>query len=518
MNPLELSFGERNSAFLQSADDFRKQRVKVTRRIQRLKSYLKIQVKNTKNYKKIEITSDNYNENEKYYLLSFLLAERDYLYALEIKNLIDLNGNGIKSKQKLLLTRLRRSLNSINKLIDISTDETSFIKKLELLIYKELINAYYSINVKKWQNAIKSYSISRVALQFLEQFEDSKTNNILYKDIIEETIDDSFKLAIYRDSKNSTIDLTEYSKKIINDSMDIYKLISAKDESFLKPTLESDLIKEISWRSYEATVKDETTSKLLSKVLKLKLDSFESFESAISLWQQTLENHSSYIARSIQDDEEQDDQILLAYIKYNSLLTRIRRDETLLSKNKKESLRILDSITSTLNEILELPGVYSDDELYSNLQHLIKYYKSYKLNILSLYFFSIKEYSKTLLLTSNAIGLLSESNFTIDLGFISNDIVNNLLNQISSLKQNSHVLAQIEVTLPKDKSIADDINKFHNNFTNIVKLSLEAIPIKPVLFDVAYNYISYTKEPQQIPSSNEETDEKKKGFFGLFGR
>jgi signal recognition particle subunit SRP68 len=535
-SPLNLTFGARNSAFLQSADDFRKQRVKVTRRIHKLRTYLNIQVKNTRNYKSSQITKENYNGSHKYYLLSLLSAERDYLYALEIRSLIDLNSStNIKSKQKLLTTRLKRGLQAINNLADISEAEPDFTKRLEILVLRELINAHYSINVKRWKAAIQSYSIARVSLQYLEQAEDSSESNVLYKDIIEETIDEPFKLAIYRDSKKSTIDLTEYSKKIVDEtamSHEIYKLISSKDAEFLKPALESELSKEISWRSYEAQVKDETTAKLLSRASKIELSSIESYDKALSLWQEALENHSSYIARSVQDDEEQDDQILLAFIKYNSLLTRIRRDETLLSKNKKESLRILDTIDSTIQEILELPGVYSDDELFQNLQFLAKYYQSYKLNILGLHFFTIKEYSKTLLLSAKALDLLQSSEFTIDLGnFISNDDVSKLVGQISSLKQNSHVLAQIESTLPKDKSISDDINKFHNSYHNIVNLKLEPIPIKPVLFDVAYNYVSYTKDAvpvQKHVSSSANTDsdsasenidaQKKKGFFGLFGR
>lgn len=145
-SPLALTFGARNSAFLQTSEDFRKQRVKVTRRIHKLKRYLKIQIKDTKNYKSKKITSDDYSSDNKYYLLSILEAERDYLYALEIKALLDLNSStNAQSKQKLLSTRLRKSLKISQNLVEISQNESDETKRLEILVYKELLQAYLAI-------------------------------------------------------------------------------------------------------------------------------------------------------------------------------------------------------------------------------------------------------------------------------------------------------------------------------------------------------------------------------------
>ncbi len=533
-SPLALTFGARNSAFLQSSEDFRKQRVKVTRRIHKLKRYLKIQIKDTKNYKSKKITSDDYSSDNKYYLLSILEAERDYLYALEIKALLDLNSStNAQSKQKLLSTRLRKSLKISQNLVEISQNESDETKRLEILVYKELLQAYLAIVSKKWKVAISSYSLARIGLKFLEKHGDIAENKILYKDIIEETIDEPFKLATYRDSKSISIDLNEYSKIIANESAknsETFKFIDAKDSSFLKADEEAELIKEIDWRSYTARVKDETTSRLLSRAQNVKFDDLESYDNALILWQEALENHSSFIAKADQnDDEEQDDQILLAYIKYSSLITRLRRDQTLLSGNKKESLRILDTIITTINEIKELPGVYSDDELFQNLELLSQYYQGLKLKMIGQIYFDDKSYNESLLLCTKSLESLKDSEFTVEFEFISNQDLQTLQSDILTLKQNSHVLAQIEQGLSKDKSVADDVYKFSNDYKNIVNFQIEAAPVKPVLFDVAFNYISYNKSDtktqfqkqttqEKAPASKEQTENKKKGFFGIFGR
>jgi signal recognition particle subunit SRP68 len=67
------------------------------------------------------------------------------------------------------------------------------------------------------------------------------------------------------------------------------------------------------------------------------------------------------------------------------------------------------------------------------------------------------------------------------------------------------------------------------NLSNLVSYptKLEAVPVKPLFFDVAWNYIEYPgRSPQpaaqvpleEIPSSKgEEKQETKKGWFG-FGR
>jgi len=530
-SPLALTFGARNSAFLQTSEDFRKQKVKVTRRVHKLKRYLKIQVKDTKNYKAKRITADDYSSDEKYYLLSILEAERDYLYALEIKALLDLNSStNAQSKQKLLTTRLRKGLKYSQNLVEISHNESDETKRLEILVYNELLQAYLSVVSKKWKVAISSYSLARIGLKYLEQHSTIQENKNLYKDIVEETIDEPFKLAIYRDSKSISVDLNEYSKIVASESAtnkDVYKFINAKDSSFLKIDEEAELIKEIEWRSYRARIKDETTSRLISRAQNVKFENLESYDNALILWQEALENHSSYIAKSSDnDDEEQDDQILLAYIKYSSLITRLRRDQTLLSDNKKESLRILDTIITTVNEIKELPGVYSDDELFKNLELLSQYYQSSKLSLISQVYFDEKAYKESLLLATKALEPLKDSKFTVDFEFTNNESLSTVQSHILNLKQNSHVLAQIEQGLPKDKSVADDVYKFTNDYKNIVNLKIEPAPVKPVLFDLAFNYISYRKNDDKThvqkqssaAASQEQTETKKKGFFGIFGR
>jgi signal recognition particle subunit SRP68 len=62
---------------------------------------------------------------------------------------------------------------------------------------------------------------------------------------------------------------------------------------------------------------------------------------------------------------------------------------------------------------------------------------------------------------------------------------------------------------------------------NIVHIppKLEAIPVKPIFFDVAWNYISYPGDGERVSTAKakaaedtEQSSTKKGGLFGLFGR
>ncbi|CCH42897.1 Signal recognition particle protein [Wickerhamomyces ciferrii] len=528
-SPLALTIGQRNSAFLSTPQDFHKQRVKITRRIHNLKRYLKIQSKNTKDYKPRELTIDDYQTDNKYYLLSLLLVERDYLYALELKAFLDLNSNNnvnsIKSKTKLILTRLKKSKQNGNLLVKISKDESDLTKRLEILVYNELISGFYSILNKNWSQAIQNYSNSRIGLKFLE-LNGEQENKILYKDIIEELIDDSLKLAIYRFQNLNSIDLNEFTKKIINEKTNdslIYKLIHKQDPSFLEPTNDDDLIKSINWRNYTAQINDDLTSKLISSIQKIKLINLESFDTVLNQWQSALENHLSYISKN-PDSEDQDDEILLSYINYNLLIVRLHRDHTLINNNQAQTLRILDGNLSTIDEIKNLPGVYSDDELMENLEILGNYYKVLKINLISNKFTQEKKYKEGLLLLTKALSSLQDSQFTIDFKFLGNDELSKLINDLKTQHQKIHILSIIQSSSNSSQAVSDDLFKFNNQ--SVFNFNPVSIPVKPVLFDVAFNYISYnpdqdepkTQQQPQTTTTNDQTEQKKKGFFGLFGR
>lgn len=120
--------------------------------------------------------------------------------------------------------------------------------------------------------------------------------------------------------------------------------------------------------------------------------------------EKALDRHEFFIANHDDQDDidemvensSENNQIILAYIKYNILLTSISRERDLFTHlwnqwlklntslpskltKYKEMERIVKNLTKYLSDIMELPGVYSDDELLSQLD-LCKLYFQLFLN------------------------------------------------------------------------------------------------------------------------------------------
>ncbi len=101
-----------------------------------------------------------------------------------------------------------------------------------------------------------------------------------------------------------------------------------------------------------------------------------------------------------------------------------------------------------------------------------------------------------------------------------------------TLTEKLHLLAHVEKSKPTNKSaiIGNDISIYPTGtpdeiLNNIIPLTpkVEPVSVKPVLFDIGFNYITYdgpvSDSLDEIKHEEEKQNEKKKGFFGsIFGR
>lgn len=121
----------------------------------------------------------------------------------------------------------------------------------------------------------------------------------------------------------------------------------------------------------------------------LKYNDANQFDHVIASWINILELHKED-SQKYQDDDDmdkvQDRAILLTYINYNLLFTKLKRDLLLAGQlvahktveDNKDITRIYLGIIKLVEELKELPGVYNDEDLYYSLENLEKYYESQK--------------------------------------------------------------------------------------------------------------------------------------------
>ncbi|ODV94789.1 hypothetical protein PACTADRAFT_50649 [Pachysolen tannophilus NRRL Y-2460] len=387
--------------------------------------------------------------------------------------------------------------------------------------------------------------------------------------MIDTIVDPSLKLSLYHingASLSATPDLNNIARLHINDNTipclkELVDIVNSKDAAFTKAEdkMSIDLLKKIQWSKYSADIRSEDTSRLLMFAQAKTLPHFvnvSSYDPALLAWQEVLEHHSTEMEKTndLTDEEIEDNQVILAYIKYQLIFLKIRRDLTLieelsikqkknLSKNfvllkNKDILRILENILRAVQELKDLPGVYNNEEMWKALETIESYYQIIKITKLAESYLTSRKLKESLALLSKANQLCNflESTDVIDHINIPNlpisKDVETLKLEVERNLNKVHILCNyFESRKTSDDFLINNINKFiggsaDETLNKVVNMenNFEPIHVKPVLFDIAFNYITYDDDTNkneqrevQRGANEEESNKAKKGFFGLFG-
>ncbi|EGV60969.1 signal recognition particle subunit srp68 [Yamadazyma tenuis] len=572
-SPLSITVGARMSAFLNSAEDFHKYRKRLNKTILRLRHELNLVTRDTKNYKDKEriskISSEDYSNDERFGLILLLTAERDLVYSLEIKSMMEISSEGSSSYKNLMVSRLKKSVSSTKQLLQVVENETNELKIIEVYVYAALNEGSLAVNKRKWQSALNAFSIARCALEYLysqqTDQEQEQFNKTVINDLIETLVDPSLALSVSQIEELDMSDLKSTARRHCHDKtlpylQTVVELIKKKDPEFVSQISSSiKLIDSITWRSHEASLyNDEIAFKLmeLTKPEVNEYDNLEAFDQLISGWSGVLELHQADLNKNEDEDDSEKIQnraVLLTYINYSLLFTRIRRDQILVgqllgefeevSKTRKlvinkDITRLYSSSIRTIDEIKELPGVYNDDDLMESLDTMSQFYSYSILVRLSNSFLLNNKYLESLKVLNTIkekIGIngLSYKVETFPYSVSSNDNLEQFKADINKTFLKTQILAQFSFELNKNphEAVIENMHQFPGS-SKLVNVGTSPVikPIlsKPVLFDVAFNYINYpggsskssSVEPQSAPpqTAGEEESKKKLGLFGFLGR
>ncbi|VEU19728.1 DEKNAAC100180 [Brettanomyces naardenensis] len=588
-NPLSSTYGLRLGYFLQSADDYHRHRHRVNKKIAKLRRSLGIATKDTRNYKTKEkmssISSEDYDSSIAYGDVLLYQIERDLLYAEETKLLLDVHLS--KAKQKFVTSKYKKAVSNSKKLLNVTKDEKDNFRVLELLVYTAIVNGFLSVSKKRWDIAMNAFSIARCSLQCLYQYQTlpAGLNKELYMDLIDKVTDPVLKAASLEESGLRTPDLTLISRGQAADFSDTIPylqravdIIRSVDADLVTISDEGEegkeLINSITWYSYSAKINSEDEARAIMKALKTEeqIDGSDagSYDSALIAFQDASNVQSQEMERSkiyAGDEEKQEAHIVLTYLKYNYLMLRIRRDITLLAdierknhgrstrvsvlENVRDCLKMLNGVSTSLSEIRDLPGVSNDDDLVATLNSLDSYFETQKIVKLANGYSAVNKFKESLALLQKAKNVIDlAATFKIDLpgNLPNNEKLASFKEQVESQLRKVHVLTVYDEQTDQYKSeefIIDSTDKFPEiSGDKIIEkiaplnLTIEPVSVKPVLFDIAFNYINYRgegvrpaapgEEPEELKESQSESEmemapsevnKKKSGrFFGFFGR
>lgn len=562
-SPLGTTYGARLSAYLTTYEDFRKHRRRTNKTLLKLRHDLGLVTRDTRNYQDKEKTSAisaaEYDSDDRYGLLLLLLAERDSLYALEIKSLLEISGEKMASYKKLMVSKLKRAVGTCQKLLAVAANEAKPIRKIEFYVYSALTTGTYALNKKQWTRALHAFSVARCGLELLSaQTEDESFSKTLIDELLDTVVDPSLKLAVSQNETNveTTSDLRTIARKHCHDGSvphlsPAVDLVSLVDLSFVLEPQEEELSKTVTWRNHEAQIyNDELAYKIatLNKANWREYTDLNEYDSVLSKWSALVDIHTTDLQKNKDEDDMekvQDGAVLLTYLKYNSLFTKLKRDLLLIDQRdtqgssvakklhtNRDVVRLYTSVVSTVEELKDLPGVYNDEDLYESLDNMARFFTvkrsvavadSYALA--NKFPEALKIYSH-LQRTFGAGDLYKIEEFPYDAA--SNGQARQLSEMIAGRLQKVHTLTQfykeLETSQGFDALVIDNVHRFPlsadsvNHITNVgQKGKIAPVLSKAVLFDVAFNYISYSGSEAKTPETETE-DKKKSGFFGIFGR
>ncbi|SCU99081.1 LAFA_0G21880g1_1 [Lachancea sp. 'fantastica'] len=591
-SPLGATYGVRIDQFLETTEDFDKYHAKLNRKLQKLRHHCQLTVKDTKRYstkeKYSKITPTDYDTKNKLLgTLMLLHAERDLAHGETLRLRSRQRGSLKKSEAKVVGTRLKKAFQTCARLLELTANEQNPFTRVEYLIYYKLaLVSYLSFGkhskAKRAASAgqiAKELSLTFSALQFLQQTE-------ILSAVIVDSITSRFDYLL-RQSANTGVSsskaLRNFVAKQVCDHADDPLITLLSQNGFEMPSLSEEgdsattTVTKVQWRRFTAEVTDSKVAELIAEAGAIQTSDLSQFSEKLAKWQQALELQQRVLEQKRDDDTGEatgeDDEILLTYIQYNSHFTTIERDDILfrklwsqwkLSSNKtknvritkvKEIERIVHNITTYLNQVMELPGVYSDDTLMANLKLATVYYQVHlSAGCLASFYQSQQKYLEALALYVDGQKALAfgmeDTSFEESLP---GDIVNatkltELENFITTALKSVVSLAEYEkIATPGERasfvpSLVEKLDKHIGpsdvNLSNLFPLRpvIRPITAKPALFDLAFNYITYDGQPMdqdidvesetasakpdeqnQTGQTGQTQSSKKKGLFGLFG-
>ncbi|CCH58029.1 hypothetical protein TBLA_0A02290 [Henningerozyma blattae CBS 6284] len=602
-SPLGATFGVRVDQLMETSKDYFKYHDKLNRKLQKLRHRFSLTTKDTKKYsakcKYPEFSSKDFEKDPLAGTLVLLHSERDLALVETLKLRARERGHLKKSEKKVLSTRLKKIQKTNEKLLNMSVNEKIWSIRIQYLIYSKLAHVEYLLYGKysktNKQGLISNLlALSFAALLHLEQL------NLLDSTLVE-WIKSRYEYTLKQHAQGvfSSIDVLNFIKKQVSETNKDDELVQLLLNNGYDTTLPSNVQEstkskniptEINWRAFTAKIRDMSVAESINTAKTLKVKNITDYDSKLLKWQLALERQESYINNHDEsnddmdvDEEEEFDQILLAYIKYNILSTSISRDNFLFIQllkqwsnlstsstsfasklNKfKEIERIVKNLSKFLQDIMELPGVYSDDDLLAQLDLAKTYYQCYLSSVCLGQLYQTKgKYLDSLALHVDAQQKIDSKLKTagdfqeiiVSKDLLSQkklDILRNSIkdswNSIIALAEYEKKMNQPHADSKYKPSIIESVSanrvikptdiKLDNLFP--VRPKLKPTGAKPTLFDLAFNYLSYEdesakchieKSPNRSSTSsitqNENQESSAKGdepakprrFLGLFGR
>ncbi|BFZ62019.1 signal recognition particle subunit srp68 [Saitoella coloradoensis] len=539
--------------------DYEKYREWCSRNVYRLRKALKIVQKGRK-YSELKVTAEQ-AKDQRYLEILLFNAERAWAQASEIKAVSEQDENNVRHqhcvRRLAKAAQYARDLAAILASPEIGADAAT---QLDAIAYAASFAGQWYFEKRAWEQCLEQVSVARVAWNLL----DAGVENDLFKDAATGT-DPSIRYCAYQTSQGQDRDISSLTREYVRKDARVVEVLKKLNPSALDKQTEelSAVIEQVSWRGYVAPVSDPAIAVSLLRVQDIQNASevsealaTRSFDDVLAAWADASDATQKAISEEEHGAQDQEKlqalQITYTYVNYSEITTRIRRDlllaAALLSRIDdrrpptttsvyRDLIKLYDSILQSLTSIFDLPGVAADQDFCAELEAKLSYFKAQRASFLARSWAVQDEYKNALALFLRALAYARRASgplsVSVEADYVSvtaadvNNLVSKLVSEVSrtrALLTMNLLTAPTEATEPNALIYA--LNEYPDlsvplDLGRLVELppKFQAVPVKPVFFDIAYNYIGYETaqgledEPLAAQHKDEGVPTKKGGLL-----
>ncbi|XP_038211841.1 signal recognition particle subunit SRP68-like [Zerene cesonia] len=515
--------------------DYQRYRGYCSRRIRRLRKVLKIPQGDRRHYRRKDVTTTHLTTStseNRLLCVPLLQAERAWAHAMQLRQ----EANTEPRKKFHLVSRLKKACSHAHLLLQLC--EQSGVcdarTQLEAGAYAAWLSGALLVELQQWRPAAESLKRAQIVLEKLCAAlpEDERT---VYKQKVEE-LNPSLRYCAYNIGDESAAgDLVAMRGQGLIENLD--SLMAQAKES------RSGVMHEVEWRGRRVTVRPEKVRLFLIALQDLdkSVENAPSSQAKIDILENILMDCKDAIS-AIKDEIKNDPKLksasetqmsginyLLSYLMYIRLMRTIHRNNLMIQQAEEarknntpidgkkvrpqDLTRLYEIILQNYSELQQLPG-FEDDNAYQNdIETEVKAYKAFRCYYIAQVLTTLRRFREALAMLERCSAYTVESiaNKHQDKHLL--EKLQSLQKDIETCKFEVHADSvlededddeEIKYTSSgkpyKDKKpLVDRLDEYREDTQvltknpNIYKLPppMEAVPCKPLFFDLACNFIEF---------------------------
>ncbi|XP_034830976.1 signal recognition particle subunit SRP68 [Maniola hyperantus] len=515
--------------------DYQRYRGYCSRRLRRLRKVLKIPQGDRRHYRRRDITATHLagsNSESRLLCVPLLQAERAWAHAMQLRQ----EANTEPRKKFHLVSRLRKACTHAQMLLQLCEQSGACDARtqLEAGAYAAWLGGALLLELQQWRPAAESLTRAQLVLEKLSAAlpEDER---LIYKQKVDE-LKPSLRYCAYNIGDESAAgDLVAMRGQGLIENLDT--LMAQAKES------RSGVMHEVEWRGRRVTVRPEKVRLFLialqdlaksvagAPTVQAKIDILENIlmdcKDAITAIKEEIKNDPKLKTAS-KNQQMSSINYLLSYLMYLRLVRTIERNNLLVQQAEEarknnvqidgkkvrpqDLTRLYEIILQNYTELQQLPGFENDTAYQKEIETELKAYRAFRCYYIAQVLTGLRRFREALAMLERCSTYTTESLTSKLLDKQLLEKLRVLQKDIESCKFEVHADSVLEdddedeeskytsgKSFKDKKPLVDRLDDYREESQvltknpNIFKMPppMEAVPCKPLFFDLACNFIEF---------------------------